>query len=324
MLILSCVNTKKKLAHVVQNSQSQLSRACCALRSAKRWAITGTPIQNKLIDFASIVKFLKVYPYCDQKIFDKEILGPWQSRHGADPQGFLRLKTLVRAITIRRTKSVVQLPPRVDEIHHLDFAPVEREKYEAAKMQSRILLEEATSSGNQETKKFNIFRLLNILRLICNHGLLAQSLMGDELAQASLAPPDAPDSFCGEIIGGDTMCSNCSADLLENFLEGPPLADLEVQGLMTSDRDMLCKQCYSKLNGVPFDRVALNPLEPIGGGDFRRASESEESGDGGIVSSIEYRPTKIKALVADLVKHCPTEKRFTSCDPPVVYLTNQS
>lgn len=190
-------------------------------------------------------------------------------------------------------------------------------------MQSRTLLEEAISSGNQENKTFNVFRLLNILRLICNHGLLAQSLMKDELAQASLAPPDAPDSFCGEIIGGDTVCSNCSAGLLEKFLERPPSADFEAQGRMTSDGDMLCEQCYSKLNDVPFSHVALNPLEPIEGSNFRPASASEDSGDVGVLASIEYRPTKIKALVADLVKHYPTEKRFTSSEPSFIYLANE-
>ena len=267
------------------------------------------------------MKFLKVYPYCDRKIFDREILGPWQRRHGADPQGFLRLKALVRAITISRTKSVVQLPPRVDEIHHLDFEPVEREKYEAAKIQSRTLLEEAISSGNQEAKTFNVLRLLNSLRLICNHGLLANSLTGDESSQASLAPLDAPDSFCGDMIGGDATCSNCSACLLENTLEGPPSPGFEVPGRMASDGGMLCEQCYSKLNDVQFSHVSFNSLEPIEGSDLPLASE--ESVDVGVLSCIEYRPTKIKALVADLVKHCGTEKRLTSIEPSFIHFTNE-
>jgi SWI/SNF-related matrix-associated actin-dependent regulator of chromatin subfamily A3 len=287
--------------------------------------MTGTPIQNKLTDFASIAKFLKVYPYCDRKIFDKEILAPWQNPHGVDPQGFLRLKALVRAITISRTKRVVQLPPRIDEIHRLDFAPVEREKYEAAKTQSRTLLEEAISSGTHETKTFNVFRLLNILRLICNHGLLARSLMEDELAQAFLAPLDAPDSFCGEIVGCDTICSNCSASLLENLFEEPPSADFVAQGRMKSNRDMLCEQCCSKLNDDPFNHVAINPLDRIEGSDFKPGSASEGLEDVDVLSSTEYRPTKMKALVADLVKHCPTEKRFASSDPLlVISLTSPS
>ncbi|KAH6689414.1 P-loop containing nucleoside triphosphate hydrolase protein [Leptodontidium sp. MPI-SDFR-AT-0119] len=133
--VLSLRHTTRSLRFgeiMTKNPQSQLAQACCALRSTRRWAITGAPIQNKLADFASIVRFLRVHPYSDQKTFEEEIFGPWQNRHGTDTEVFLRLKTLVRAITISRTKAVVKLPTRVDEVHHLNFTPAEREKYEAA------------------------------------------------------------------------------------------------------------------------------------------------------------------------------------------------
>ena len=157
---------------MIQNRQSHLAQSCCALRSDRRWAITGTPIQNKLTDFVSIVKFLKVHPYSKDGVFEDEIFKPWQK---GDPQGFLRLKTLVRNITISRTKAVVCLPPRVDEIHHLDFSIEERQKYESAKRQTVALLDAAISSGSERSSTCNALERLNFLRLICSHGLLAQT-----------------------------------------------------------------------------------------------------------------------------------------------------
>jgi SWI/SNF-related matrix-associated actin-dependent regulator of chromatin subfamily A3 len=79
-------------AHVIQNRQSDLAQSCCALCADKKWAITGTPIQNKLTDFLSIVKFLKVYLYSEDGVFEEDTSKPWQK---GDPQGFLQLKTLV-------------------------------------------------------------------------------------------------------------------------------------------------------------------------------------------------------------------------------------
>src|SRR5438045_3650692 len=119
------------IAHLIQNRQSDLAQACCDLRTIRRWAITGTPIQNKLSDFTSIVKFLQVYPYSEEGQFNSDISRPWQKE---DPQGFLRLKTLVRNITISQTKEVVCLPPHVDEIHHLDFLLDDHQIYESPKI----------------------------------------------------------------------------------------------------------------------------------------------------------------------------------------------
>jgi SWI/SNF-related matrix-associated actin-dependent regulator of chromatin subfamily A3 len=158
-------------AHTIQNPQNQLSQACCAVRSLRRWAITGTPIQNKLSDFASIIKFLSVYPYSEQSKFDEAISKPW---HQGDRQGFLRLKTLVRAVTISRTKNVINLPSRVNEVHHLDFSPPERWKYDTARQETKSLIEEAVSLGAPKGTTVNALQRLNILRLICSHGLLAR------------------------------------------------------------------------------------------------------------------------------------------------------
>lgn len=298
-------------AHIIQNPQSQLAQACCALRSSRRWAITGTPIQNKLADFASIVKFLQVHPYCEQNTFEEEIFKPWQNHRGTDTQGFLRLKTLVRAITIRRTKTVVKLPPRVDEIHHLNFTEAERERYEVAKTQSRALLEDAISSGNQGYKTFNALRLLNILRLICNHGLLAPSTLEKK-------PPQTPqgllavwspgsDSFYGNILGGAVSCSSCGANLLDDILEGSVSSGIENERQTAPSEQMICEQCRSQTHNDRIGRLYWNNRDlPDSAGS---SAPSIPVVDSDVAFTIECMSTKIKTLVADIYKHNATEKR---------------
>src|SRR5436190_22666645 len=95
------------------------AKAVCALHAICRWAITGTPIQNRLTDLSSLVQFLQVYPFSDPKFFDAHISQPWRLHF--DRKAILRLKTLVKFITLRRSKDRVDLPTRTDEIHYLDF-----------------------------------------------------------------------------------------------------------------------------------------------------------------------------------------------------------
>ncbi|PQE30180.1 SNF2 family N-terminal domain-domain-containing protein [Rutstroemia sp. NJR-2017a WRK4] len=231
-------------AHIIQNPQSQLSQACYALRATRRWAITGTPIQNKLADFASIVKFLRIQP--------------------------------------------------------------------------RMLLEEAISSGNQVGKTFNALRLLNTLRLICNHGLLAQSTVTNPTfrtpnLQRGWSPSDT--SFYGNTLDGAMYCLNCGANLLEAILEGSESSSLDIQRQTAAGDQMICELCISqtsdnRIGQSPMDYLGIlnsgrNSAPAIPATPARHATPAE---DYDIAFTIESMSTKIKALVADLSKHNTTEK----------------
>ncbi|CAG8952746.1 hypothetical protein HYFRA_00008990 [Hymenoscyphus fraxineus] len=289
------------VAHTIQNPRSQLSQACFSLHSNRRWAITGTPIQNKLADFASIVKFLQVHPYSDSSTFEEEIFRPWQNRQGTSAQGFLRLKTLVRAITISRTKAVVNLPTRVDEVHGLHFTAGERENYDAAKAQSRKLLDEAISSKKEGTKTFNALSLLNNLRLICNHGLLAKCTADKMMGRTSQDPSANLES----LFDGAKTCSICEADLFEDFLEGSSITAFDGQHQADSCEPAICENCKSQkvFSGMPQNLRDGSELLESGS----CSSPATPAGEDPIVST-EYIPTKIKALATELATHTENEK----------------
>ena len=43
-------------AHQIRNPTSKTAKAICRIRAAKRWAVTGTPIQNEEKDMYSLVR----------------------------------------------------------------------------------------------------------------------------------------------------------------------------------------------------------------------------------------------------------------------------
>ncbi|TAQ86370.1 hypothetical protein B7494_g5289 [Chlorociboria aeruginascens] len=207
-------------------------------------------------------------------------------------------KQLDLAITISRTKAVVQLPSRIDKIHRLNFSPAEQEKYDTANTQSRVLLEEAISSGNQGGKTFNALWLLNILRLICNHGLLAQSTVESKISQTlrsmgGWSPGEASDSFYSNVLGGSANCLNCGANLLADLLEGSAKADFEPYRQTRPCGQMIYERCKSQTED---DRAGHSPWDLlVESGE--NSAPATPSADCDLAFTINDMSTKIKALV---------------------------
>ncbi|TVY35125.1 putative SWI/SNF-related matrix-associated actin-dependent regulator of chromatin subfamily A member 3-like [Lachnellula occidentalis] len=263
----------------------------------------GTPIQNKLTAFASIVRFLGAYPYSEQSTFDEHISRPW---YRGDDQGFFRLKALVRAITISRTKAVVHLPPRVDEIHHLDFAPFERLAYEEAKASTVKLLEDTISFRNQDRTTFNALQRLNVLRLICSHGVLAQTcqkLINESRVVISESQSPVAENLIWDL-DEPRYCPDCGMEILGHILEGSPSADLDESTPRANGPQAFCTHCNAQTSdrtflSIPFNRDRVDQ-------NYESASSSASPmpmDHDGTQTTLNSMSTKIKALVEDLSKH---------------------
>jgi len=85
-------------AHVVRNHKSQSSLAVSDLRGKYRWALTGTPIQNKELDVYALLKFLRCSPFDDLHTWKK-----WIDNKSAGGQN--RLNLLMKSLMLRRTKA---------------------------------------------------------------------------------------------------------------------------------------------------------------------------------------------------------------------------
>lgn len=96
-------------AHIVRNHKSQASESVCGLIASKRWALTGTPIQNKEMDLYSILKFLKCSPFDDLRVWKR-----WVDNKNA--AGRQRLATVMKTLMLRRTKQELQTKGELESL----------------------------------------------------------------------------------------------------------------------------------------------------------------------------------------------------------------
>lgn len=157
-------------AHSIREQASRQSQAICALSAQRRWAVTGTPVQNRLDDLGALIKFLRVKPFCERGGFSQYIMSPFKM---ADPEILPKLRLLVDSITLRRLKDRIDLPDRKDQIVRLQFNTEEAKLYEwFAKDSDRrmriIASEQKQSLGGKSY--VHILKAIMRLRLICAHG----------------------------------------------------------------------------------------------------------------------------------------------------------
>lgn len=165
-------------AHQIKNKSSKTSLACKDIKAKRRWAVTGTPIQNKLEDLYSLVRFLKHQPWSNHTFWRTFITVPFQKQ---DPSALTAVQTVLEPIVLRRTKTMrdrqgqlmVPLPPKTINIEYLSFTPEEQDIYDAIYNDSQIKFSYFCQAGKLGKNYASIFQLLTRLRQICCHPYLA-------------------------------------------------------------------------------------------------------------------------------------------------------
>ncbi|XP_061648178.1 transcription termination factor 2 isoform X1 [Phyllopteryx taeniolatus] len=129
-------------AHNIKNPKVQQSMAVCQLRASARWAMTGTPIQNNLLDMYSLLNFLRCSPFDEYKVWKAQV-------DNGSKRGRERLNILTRTLMLRRTKDqqdssgkpLVALPDRTCKMHQLQLSEDEQAVYDVVFAQSRATLQ---------------------------------------------------------------------------------------------------------------------------------------------------------------------------------------
>lgn len=178
-------------AQYIKNSATQAAKSVKAVACGCRFALTGTPVENRLSELWSIFEFLMPGYLFSYKRFRDELEMP--VAEGKDEKARKRLARLVRPFILRRMKKDVlkELPDKVEEVVYARMEGEQERLYHAREKQLALRLSRQTEEEFKE-QKLQILAELTALRQIC----CDPSLVYDNYGHGS-----AKTKTCLEVIG---------------------------------------------------------------------------------------------------------------------------
>ncbi|KAH0541601.1 hypothetical protein FGG08_003949 [Glutinoglossum americanum] len=289
-------------AHHIRNRSSKTFEAASAVRARRRWCLTGTPIHNRLDDYGALLSFIKVPPFTSKALFDHWLASPISNNK---PEGLRRLKELVAATCLRRTKDTVKdqlkLPQRIDREETIELDRSEQELYDFFKVRTSGLVAGMFSkekwAGQQH--QGNILPLINFLRLICNHGEQLLPLPALEVWLSRDASPLDWNIMCSN----DRRCALCKVDISRAQCTDTLRCEFCLH--------VVCSKCAAtddEENSMDEDWCPLCSRESANSRSQQFASSFSRDSD---LIAVDYRPsTKVKALINNLQQ----EQRLNNAD----------
>ncbi|MFM1767732.1 MAG: hypothetical protein RJA22_261 [Verrucomicrobiota bacterium] len=154
----------------IKNPSSQTAEVARTLQAAHRLVLTGTPIENRLLDLWSLMSFAMPGALGTRagfgRLFDAK----------EDPFARRRLAARVRPFLLRRTKAQVakDLPDRIEEDLFCEMEGAQKILYRAELKRAQQMLLRVQTQKQLNTERFNLLTSLLRLRQVCCHPRLVQ------------------------------------------------------------------------------------------------------------------------------------------------------
>lgn len=182
-------------AQFVKNRAAQAHKAVRKLRARSKIALTGTPLENNLMDLWSMLSITAPGLFPDPKAFTTVFRKPIED---GNVEALARLHRRIRPLILRRTKSAVaaELPDKQEQLIQVELAPAHRRLYDRylARERQKVLGLVDDLARNRIT----ILRSLTLLRQLC----LSPRLIDDELPTASAKIDTLLESLTEVLAGG--------------------------------------------------------------------------------------------------------------------------
>ncbi|XP_022531113.2 DNA repair and recombination protein RAD54-like [Astyanax mexicanus] len=161
--------------HRLKNSDNQTYQALNAMNAQRRVLISGTPIQNDLLEYFSLVHFVNAGILGTAQEFKKRFEIPILKGRDADASdkdravGEEKLKELISVVNrclIRRTSDILSkyLPVKIEQVVCCRLTPLQKELY-------KLFLKQAKPVESLQQGKISVSSLSSItsLKKLCNH-----------------------------------------------------------------------------------------------------------------------------------------------------------
>jgi DNA repair protein RAD16 len=303
-------------AHSIKTRTTQVAKACFALKGKYKWCLSGTPVQNRIGEFFSLLRFLEVRPFADYfckkcpcsllhwsldaqhmcteckhtgmehvSVFNQELLNPITQSEDSQlrSEAMDKLFLITSRIMLRRMKrdyvSSMELPPKEVIVHNEFFGDIERDFSQSIMSNTARQFDTYVSRGVMLNNYANIFGLIMQMRQVSNHPDLILKRKAAEGMNVLVC------NICDEP-AEEPIRSKCKHDFCRTCVKN------YAQSVEEDADDVDCPRCHIPLS-IDFDMPELEQNE-------------EAVKKNSIINRIKMEnwtsSTKIEMLVYDLYK----------------------
>lgn len=164
-------------AQFIKNPGAQVTQSVKQLKCEHRLALTGTPLENRLLDLWSIVDFIQPGYLGTQDQFSETYEPRGPDAESAQRIARKRLSARLRPLLLRRLKKHVakDLPDRIEQRRDCDLEEEQRKLYLAELRRSREQVMKTVAEKGLNKSKIHVLAALTRLRQICCHPKLVGS-----------------------------------------------------------------------------------------------------------------------------------------------------
>jgi DNA repair protein RAD16 len=193
-------------AHSIKTRTTMTAKACFALQTTYRWCLTGTPLQNRIGELFSLIRFLNITPFalylCKQcpcstqewsmdehsrcthcnhagmqhvSVFNQELLNPIQKFGNLGPgrEAFRKLRLMTERIMLRRLKkdhtNSMELPVKEVYVERQFFGEEENDFANSIMTNGQRSFDTYVAQGVLLNNYANIFGLIMQMRQVADH-----------------------------------------------------------------------------------------------------------------------------------------------------------
>lgn len=170
-------------AQYIKNAGTQVAKAVKSVKADHRFALTGTPIENRLSDMWSIFDFIMPgYLYSYPKFRDEF---EYPIVRSDDEDAGRRLRRMVQPFILRRRKNDVlkDLPEKTEEVYYAKMDSEQRKLYDAHVLQLQAqLMDQSDDAFRSDSIKY-LAELTKLRQICCSPSLCYENYTGTSAKQ---------------------------------------------------------------------------------------------------------------------------------------------
>lgn len=232
----------------IKNPKAGISQVLKSVNANIKIALTGTPIENSVLEIWSIFDFIMPGYLNSLSNFQKK----YNIKDITDEkrEALVLLSQLIKPFILRRKKKevLVDLPDKIENKIYLDLVPQQKQLYAATVRESKKEFEELMEKEGFLAARFKILQLLTKLRQIC----IDPSIVYDDFNDCSVKMDEMLNLLRDYIDNGHKVLVFTSfksaLDILKKRLDTNKISNYVIDGSVTSKNRAKLVDSFNKDN----------------------------------------------------------------------------